>query len=855
MLDVFLELWGKPRNPHTASPLSDGAAPEWMHEGDNAMCHVVASALRALPPRDAIAVMAVCCLDNHIVELYEEEAEHKTATASAPRPKRGSAEHTCAVLRWCFWHSDPQRGRFVSSLPSGGDDGATKRAPSSDVKKEVFEQRLRAAQHPAVVAAVVSAMILIGAGSPRACALELCDAYVALWLRAPSTVGREAVHTVIRSATEAAAIAGDSELVTRLIFLLFRIRGALALPTLSSAQEQGSRMSIPGIVRQWMSGMSSAPQDDTQQMDSEFDITVAVLLQSAIRAASSERGIEHAEQLFETLRTGCTWRAASAMGLEVLDALVKLNVVWQRGVGANDDAAATQDDFAALSQRAFAVLGKLALMYPRSPSPSDERTMQLAVRRTMQIHFEYLPTSVHTVVSSLTAQQYLYWPRPRHPMRSLELYERLPLGSMMRRDVRYLALSSACFLQNNDRSYFGKIISEQQADTAQGREFLPSASVYLLTATWVLGCLCWEGNEAVWRSGMRSQGGQATTWLQNVLATPEHRIAVFHAVCGILLGHGCPAVRQQQLYLEWCSEILSTTTQVSVSISTADALLNALVQQPLWKMEGPDAPALMHGRKQLMSKCISILLNGGAPDLCEKSRHLMLPQVLSPSADGSAAPKHAVILHPSVCTLTAAQFDEFLRERLLLSSSEASTAVLVAWELLSPTKSPSTAAALCGLLRGSAFSERFIVAVSVAGAPLPSHADASSWVDAVLTLATNEGRFSDASVWAEDTDGGCELPLLLSRRVATVSARSSRRLQSLNEIQEVFAAPQFREILGRPIPSAQATASEKIGNPSVGMRRQRDNNAGGVSQGLRRSGSRINVDRKPTSSLGLRTLQ
>lgn len=843
LLDVFLELWAK---PHAPTQLSDDVASnEWQCDHDATMHKAVAAALMALPPRDALHVMSECCLDNALVELCNEE-NHQQSSARGPLGVRGSVEHTAAVMQWCLQHVDTKAQKALLNR-------AVKRnaAASLPVSAAVFLQRVRTAQSPLVVAAVISSMISLGSRSSKSFALDLCDAYVNAHVKVPQ-VERDALYGVIRSATEAAAIVGDSELVARLIFVLFRVKGALCAPPHVVST---SASSVMDALRQWWqsSPMSSSGLSENAT-DTGFDETVAVLLKDTIHAAIKERGVDHAEALFEALRTGCTWRAVSSMSLELLDALARLNVT----------SAENTDE--TLQRRAMDILGRMAVVYPRQPSSSDEKRMTLAVRRTMQLHFEYIPVWIpllHTPAATASnvpppSSTTLYWPRPKNPIRSLELYERLPYRNAMRRDVRYLALSSASFLQSSDGgAQRDKLLKDEEDEESSNDELMHRTSSILLAATWALGCLCWDRGMDVtqWTNVIGLQptpaGHPTAKWLITTLSAASSRLAVFHVVCGVLQRCGCPTLRHPLQFLEWSDAQLRAVTSSTLRCSTADAILNALVQQPLWKLEGQETSVVEEHRRRLVARCCEALLNGGANDGsvlgCSAVRCIAPPHdVTVPVAlQGIAAGSMAAVLHPSIAALSAAQVLEFVAS--MRQGKQRPCYVFVPWEVMSPRKTLN-AAGLCANLAASLRGHDVIivpVVVSLGPQP-PSNASETvqPLVESVLSVVLQHlpATVMEVTVWAESAAvASSELRSVLSnpsnKRIEVIGVTDLHRKQSLLGIQEVFSRDSpssFKHNFGKLRQSANnvGAAADTASETNVyGAIRAKAGSAGGLRRG------------------------
>lgn len=155
---------------------------------------------------------------------------------------------------------------------------------------------------------------------------------------------------VVRCA-EAAAQVGDPETVTRLMFLLYRARGALGYPGIDPAVEEESEgfehvgwyagwMSTAASARRgkarWTSRRTTTPTAQAgQNPDTLFERASLRLLQSATRAAlhssattgvredrdeprASDAQLEEGLSLFDALRGGTSWAGVATMAVELL---------------------------------------------------------------------------------------------------------------------------------------------------------------------------------------------------------------------------------------------------------------------------------------------------------------------------------------------------------------------------------------------------------------------------------------------------------------------------------------------------------------------------------------------------------
>ncbi|CUG91221.1 Hypothetical protein, putative [Bodo saltans] len=879
LLDVFLELWGKPRSPHhITTAVHSIESNTWQSDHDEIMCCTVAAALAALPPRDALQVMSACCIDNALVELYEEE--QRTAAQGQVPPQRGSAEHTASVMLWCLEHSDARSQKALALQAVKRAAAGTTRPPP---QVSTFLQRIRTAQHPSVVAVMVSSMILLGSSSSKLLALALCDAYVTAWVKVRG-VDRDALYGVIRAATEAAAVVGDSELVARFIFVLFRVKGVLCAPTTTSIPEATSSPSLSMAVRNWWQSSPSTVSGllSESALDAEFDETVAVLLKDTMHAAIKERGMAHAEALFESLRTGCTWKAVANMSLELLDGLAKENV-RPTAANANIEVRSEEDT---LQRRALAVLGKMAMVYPRHPTSVDEKRMTLAVRRAMQLHFEYIPvpvppsqpTSIGTTTGH-TGGGVLYWPRPKNPIRSLELYERLPRGNLMRRDVRYLALSAASFLQGNDSSErFASLLQEEEEEVLNNTHAVTvnasSSSSLLLAATWTLGCLCWDASgidAARWRevvlrpaneeSDLPILRGASLEWVRRIFSVPTSRLAVLYIACGVLQRGGCPPLRHPRKLLDWC-ELELSAAPTEVKRGTADVIAASLIQQPPWKMEGSDADALEEYRQRLLQTCSQYLIGCNVekknsvtcvvPPQRRRGEaglglRLQPPSTFNPAVGGgSVAPEDSIVLlHSSVAAIPEAHFLDFVRGTGL--GEKRHCHVVVPWELLSMSQPAAGAVQLRHLLRSLLHNfPKMCVAVVVEEFGAPSvDAELSHQCVAGAARAMLKKTTSSVTVWADNVAvASAELKSVLAsfpgRVDVTGPTTGQSNNESLRDLQQLLSLDPSQRLL-RSVPqhttnqyTTNRAGTETRKEPDGGLR---SSSKPGAVGGLRRNSS------------------
>jgi hypothetical protein len=549
------------------------------------------------------------------------------------------------------------------------------------------------------------------------------------------------------------------------------------------------------------------------------------------------------------------------MSLELLDGLAKENIKQAPGGGC---AAET------LQRRALAVLGKMAMVYPRQPTTVDEKRMTLAVRRTMQLHFEYLPVAVPPGASGAGGGSVLYWPRPKNPLRSLELYERLPRGNAMRRDVRYLALSAASFLQGNDSgARFATLLSEEDEERASSPQHAGTniTSSLLLAATWALGCLCWDScgiDSARWRAVFRpaNEEGFVSTlresslgWVQRLFSASTSRVAVLYIVCGVLQRGGCPPLRHPQKFLDWCELELSSSPEAS-KCSVAEVVMTALVYQPQWKLEGSDADAVEDHRQSLLQVCCQAMLTA-AQAVPEPDQRLVTCVV--PRRKSFASSQHQprmqmwetcvypnssiVVLHPSVGSMSESRFKE-----LLTGVGTGRCCLVVPWELLSTARA-SFALQLRSHL-SFAFSSFPNVAIAVVVdtfGPAPSIDSepfqcVASALEAVLHAAA--ATSSCVSVWADDAAAASvdlkDILAASSRQVEVVGLTDLQRRQSLQEIQQFLSRDPRHVMKTATAAATQQNSKLRSGMNNIGPQA---NDGGlrkgklGAAGGLRRAAS------------------
>lgn len=287
-----------------------------------------------------------------------------------------------------------------------------------------------------VVGAVAGAMLRSAAGGVRGAALELLEtAALARLTRGTATGGAAATPAVAGDApndaallfneavavhcAEVAAMRGDVETVTRLIFLLYRVRGALGFATLAEHRRQrrtsrgssdgGQRWTVSGLLPRtpaWMraswwggdggpSALHTAPSAsaaDGDDTDVRFEHAVVRLLKSVMHAALyhpsrntsggsgdvMESSMEEALSLWDGLRGGTSWSGLAAMATELLEFLVR-----QHAHLATTGAAANAQRLQQAGLRVYTQLARAVL--PRHRSSAQQEVVHHCVTLMMQL--------------------------------------------------------------------------------------------------------------------------------------------------------------------------------------------------------------------------------------------------------------------------------------------------------------------------------------------------------------------------------------------------------------------------------------------------------------------------------------
>ncbi|KAG5464846.1 hypothetical protein LSCM4_00290 [Leishmania orientalis] len=273
---------------------------------------------------------------------------------------------------------------------------------------------------PVVFAAIAAAMLRSTTDGMKGQALELLEAAALAHLSCPCPLADTAVkassyhsdahhgakalfdETVAVHCAEAAAVRGDAETVTRLIFLLYRARGALGFATLAEHRQQrrsgrGSegmgRRTSDGLLPRTSSWFSSrwrcrrngamvqAPES-VDVADIRLKLAVVRLLKSAMHALlySPQRmsvsifcTVEEALSLWDGLRGAISWSGIAAIGAEMLSYLTDQHTRLAVAADGGDVGAASDDAHvrrAAL--RVYSDLCRAAPARQRTKAMSDE---------------------------------------------------------------------------------------------------------------------------------------------------------------------------------------------------------------------------------------------------------------------------------------------------------------------------------------------------------------------------------------------------------------------------------------------------------------------------------------------------
>ncbi|CBZ26126.1 hypothetical protein, unknown function [Leishmania mexicana MHOM/GT/2001/U1103] len=276
---------------------------------------------------------------------------------------------------------------------------------------------------PVVLAAIAAAMLRSTTKGMKAHALELLEAATITRLSWTSLSPGKAVagssycsdmqhgapkalfdEMVAVRCAEAAAVQGDAETVTRLIFLLYRARGALGFATLAEHRER--RRSGRGSEGTWRRTSSGLPprtsswfsarwwcRDDGAMVkrpalveedaaDMRFELAVVRLLKSAMQALlyhpqrTSDTVIctvEEALSLWDGLRGAISWPGIAAIGAELLRYLADQHARLSVAADAGNGGAASDDvHVQRASLRVYGHLCRAAPVRQRTTAQRDE---------------------------------------------------------------------------------------------------------------------------------------------------------------------------------------------------------------------------------------------------------------------------------------------------------------------------------------------------------------------------------------------------------------------------------------------------------------------------------------------------
>ncbi|EKF31573.1 hypothetical protein MOQ_004590 [Trypanosoma cruzi marinkellei] len=190
---------------------------------------------------------------------------------------------------------------------------------------------------PFVVAAVAAALIRCNTNTEKQQAFELLQLASIARLRGLNVFD----ENVAERCAEAAALIGDAETVTRIIFILYRARGVLG--QLVSSENAAGENADDGVINIESRGggslwdrvflglglPASAEKRTEGDGDAAFHRATVRLLKSVIHAAlrrpnstdsreESLTAIREAVRLFDSLRMGCDWDGTASMAVELL---------------------------------------------------------------------------------------------------------------------------------------------------------------------------------------------------------------------------------------------------------------------------------------------------------------------------------------------------------------------------------------------------------------------------------------------------------------------------------------------------------------------------------------------------------
>lgn len=299
---------------------------------------------------------------------------------------------------------------------------------------------------PIVMGAIAAAMLRSTTDGAKASALELLEAAALSRLTRRSSVGAHPAATETGKAAvlfneavavhcaEVAAVRGDVETVTRLIFLLYRARGALGCATLAEHRRQQRAQRRWGVAAllprtpvwmraAWWSGDAPLTSMDGDAADVRFEQTVVRLLRSVMHAAlyhpprsgdPVDGSVAEALSLWDGLRGGTSWPGLAAMATEMLTYLVDQHRLL-RTVGGERDNGASAD--ARLQQAGLRVYTQLRRAAPAAPchrTDAQQEVLHHCVALVMQlfsirtvVHLEKSDVVVPIVPTSAAAEHVL----------------------------------------------------------------------------------------------------------------------------------------------------------------------------------------------------------------------------------------------------------------------------------------------------------------------------------------------------------------------------------------------------------------------------------------------------------------
>jgi hypothetical protein len=267
-----------------------------------------------------------------------------------------------------------------------------------------------------VVASIAGALVRQG---DKEAAMELAEAAVHYRLREGPAV-RDA-EVVAAECAEAAATLGNSELVARFSFVMFRGCGALSVPTKPS-----------GIFSDWWKTRVGRLDSQAQASVADtFEESLTQVLASSIRATlintDAEKGILDATALCNKLQSAASWDAQCAMTTVILAHMVKQH----SGVAG--------DKTNLLQTTAVHLLASLADGSPAAASEKQVAGMADCVVMTMSL----FASASHV---ALSCGRILTVHRALSPLRVVEFFSRLPAPGECRRRALPLMLSGCAGL-------------------------------------------------------------------------------------------------------------------------------------------------------------------------------------------------------------------------------------------------------------------------------------------------------------------------------------------------------------------------------------------------------------------------